>query len=233
MFLNGHYFAVVEGIDECKVELDKEKLYIERMIDRMQLGTKRSEFYVLRIGVLDEVSPQKFEWQIDEKHELIMAPPQMNSLRMEQQSFQKLVEPFIWNYILENKLDDDDNNNNDDNGDDDNNNNDNDNLTTRLRGGKLRSAIPVTTSNNLTPSPSIAAITPLLMGRKKHKLNDIDPSVTLPDDYDVERLYPYLSCALRGQEDGFDITNPSVVKSMQALLTELNKIFLVLIMSLK
>ncbi len=94
----------------------------------------------------------------------------MNSLRMEQQSFQKLVEPFIWNYNLENKLDDDDNNNNDDNGDDDNNNNDNDNLTTRLRGGKLRSAIPVTTSNNLTPSPSVAAITPLLMGRKKHKI---------------------------------------------------------------
>jgi hypothetical protein len=47
MFFDGHYFAVVEGIDECKVELDKKKLYIERMIDRTQLGTKRSEFYEL------------------------------------------------------------------------------------------------------------------------------------------------------------------------------------------
>ncbi len=115
MFINGHYFAVVEGIDESKVELDKKKLYIERMIDRMQPGTKRLEFYVLQIGVLDEVSPQKFEWQIDEQHELITAPPQMNSLRMEQQSFQKLVEPFIWNYIIENKLDDNNDDDNDDN----------------------------------------------------------------------------------------------------------------------
>ncbi len=52
-------------------------------------------------------------------------------------------------------------------------------------------------------------------------LNDIDLSVTLADDYNVERLYPYLSRALGGQEDGFDITNQSVLKSMQALLTEL------------
>ncbi len=113
---------------------------------------------------------------------------------MEQQSFQKLVEPFIWNYIVENKLDDD--NDNDDN--DDDNNNDNNNLTMRLRGGELRSAIPVTTSNNLTPPPPVVAITPLPMGCKKRILNDIDLSVTLPDDYDVERLYPYLSRALGG-----------------------------------
>ncbi len=125
-------------------------------------------------------------------------------------------------------MDDDD----DDNNDNDDNNNDNDDLTTRSRGSELKSAIPVTTSNNLTPPPPVVAITPLPMGLKKRKLNDIDPSVTLPDDYDVERLYPYLSCALGGQEDGFDITNPSVVKSMQMLLTKLT-IFLVLITSLK
>jgi hypothetical protein len=92
-------------------------------------------------------------------------------------------------------------------------------------GGELRSAIPVTTSNNLTPPPPVVTITPLPMGHKKRKLYDIDPSVTLPDDYNVERLYPYLSCALGGQEDRFDITNPSDVKSMQALLTELTTFF--------
>jgi hypothetical protein len=47
MFLDGHCFAVVEGIDECTVELDKKKLCIERMIDWTQPGTKRLEFYVL------------------------------------------------------------------------------------------------------------------------------------------------------------------------------------------
>ncbi len=75
MFFNGHHFAVVEGIDDCKVELDKKKVCIERMIDRTQPGTKRLAFYVLQIGVLGEVSPQKFEWQIDEHRELITAPP--------------------------------------------------------------------------------------------------------------------------------------------------------------
>jgi hypothetical protein len=61
----------------------------------------------------------------------------MNSLRMEQQSFRKLVEPFIWNYMVKNKLDDDDDNNvDDDNNDDDNDNDDNDNndLKSRPRG---------------------------------------------------------------------------------------------------
>ncbi len=75
MFLNRHNFAVVEGIDDCKVELEKKKLCIERMIDMMQPETKRLAFYVLQLGVLDEVSPQKFEWQIDEQRELITAPP--------------------------------------------------------------------------------------------------------------------------------------------------------------
>ncbi len=125
-----------------------------------------------------------------------------------------MVEPFIWNYIIENKLDDDDDN------DDDNNDS-----MTRLRGGELRSAIPVPTSNNLTPPPPVVAITPLPTGCKKRKLNDIDPSVTLPDDDDVERLHPHLSRAIGGREDGFDITNPSAVKSMQALLTELAHFF--------
>ncbi len=55
MFLDGHYFAVVEGIDDCKIELDKKKVCIERMIDRTQPGTKRLAFYVLQIGVLDKV----------------------------------------------------------------------------------------------------------------------------------------------------------------------------------
>jgi hypothetical protein len=109
----------------------------------------------------------------------------MNSLRMEQQSFQKLVELIIWNHIVENKLDGD------------NNDDDDDNLTARLRGGELRNAIPVPTSNNLTPPPPVVAITLLPMGCKKGKLNDIDPSVTLHDD-DVERLYPHLSRALGG-----------------------------------
>ncbi len=68
---------------------------IEHRIDRTQPATKDSEFYVIRIGVLDEASPRKFQWQIDQQNELITSPPRMNSLRLEQQSFPNSVEPFI------------------------------------------------------------------------------------------------------------------------------------------
>jgi hypothetical protein len=69
------------------------------------------------------------------------------------------------------------------------------------------------------------AVTPLPTGCKKCKLKEIDPSVTLPDDDDVERLYPHLSRTLSEQEDGFDISNPSFIKSMQTLITELTNFF--------
>ena len=94
-FLDGHYSTVVEGIDKCKVELDKKKIDVEHRIDRTQPATKDSEFYVIQISVLDEASPQKFQWQIDQQNELITSPPRMNSLWLEQQSFPNSVEPFI------------------------------------------------------------------------------------------------------------------------------------------
>ncbi len=81
-------------------------------------------------------------------------------------------------------------------GDDNDNNNNDDDAMTRLRGGELRSAIPLPMSNHLTPPPSVMAITPLPMSSKKCELNDVDLSVTLSDDDDVEMLYPHLSHAL-------------------------------------
>ena len=39
---------------------------------------------------------------------LIVDPPRLNGLRIKQQSFRKLMEPFVWNYILEKDLDEED-----------------------------------------------------------------------------------------------------------------------------
>jgi hypothetical protein len=72
-----------------------------------------------------------------------------------------------------------------------------------------------------TATSVAAAITLIPMSLKKRKLNKIDLSVTLLDDDSGETLYPHLSLALGGGEDGFDITNPSNLKSMQKLLNEL------------
>ncbi len=55
-FLDGHYSTVVEGIDKCKIELDKKQMDIEHRIDRTQPATKDSEVYAIRIGVLDEAT---------------------------------------------------------------------------------------------------------------------------------------------------------------------------------
>ncbi len=41
IFFDGHYSAVVEGIEECKVELNKKKVTIEKLIDQIQLDAKR------------------------------------------------------------------------------------------------------------------------------------------------------------------------------------------------
>ena len=49
---------------------------------------------------------------------------------------------------------------------DDNDNDDNHSTTRSRGGGELRSAIPVTTSNNVTPPSPVVAITPLPMGHK-------------------------------------------------------------------
>ena len=39
---------------------------------------------------------------------LIVTPPRLNGLRIKQQSFRKLMEPFVWNYILEKDFDEED-----------------------------------------------------------------------------------------------------------------------------
>ncbi len=65
------------------------------------------------------------------------------------------------------------------------------------------------TENYQSPPPPLstamsvaAAITLIPMGHKKCKLNEIDPSVTLLDDDNVETLYLHLSCALGVEKMG-------------------------------
>ncbi len=58
---------------------------------------------------------------------------------------------------------------------------------------------------------------------KKRKLNE-DKVVDVPDDDNVSRSYPHL-CQALGLDDGFDPTDPSIRKSLVALLTKLNCLF--------
>jgi hypothetical protein len=65
------------------------------------------------------------------------------------------------------------------------------------------------------------ANSPTSSAKKKRKLNDAVLLTNVPYDNEVRRLYPHL-CQALGLDDGFDPTNPSIQKSMVALLTGLN-----------
>ncbi len=111
------------------------------------------------------------------------------------------MEQFKWNYVLEKEDDDDidadDEDNkavvNKDNDDDISTDDDNDNVSSTT------------------------------MSNKKRKYDII----TLSDDgdmskLDMAKLYPHLLQALGGGDDGFDPNDPSVRRSMNSLLRELN-----------
>ena len=55
-----------------------------------------------------DLSPKKIEMRKYRDGRLIVTPPRLNGLRIKQQSFRKLMEPFVWNYILEKDLDEED-----------------------------------------------------------------------------------------------------------------------------
>ena len=89
------------------VEIYAKKLDINACING--LSPKHRELvYFIRIGVNTDLSPQKNEMQKYSDGRMIVTPPRLNGLRIKQQSFRKLMEPFVWNYILEKDLDEED-----------------------------------------------------------------------------------------------------------------------------
>ena len=120
-FLGGHWFAS----DDCEIKLDSKKIDLDAYIDGTPPSRlKRKKFYVVRIGNKTERSPNKIEEQMGQDGRLITTPPQLNGIGIKTQSFQRIVEPFIWNYLVENNEDgDDDNDDNNISDDDDEKNN--------------------------------------------------------------------------------------------------------------
>jgi hypothetical protein len=139
--------------------------------------------------------------QKDSDGRLIVIPPQLNGLRIKQQSFRQFTEQYKWNYILlDNNVDED--HKDEDDGEDNEDDSD------------------VDSEDNATSSP--------MTSNKKRKYNAVQVMITPGDDdmkanSNMVKSYPYLSQALGG-EDGFDPTNPSVKRSMRELLKELNKL---------
>ena len=98
-FLGGHRFAC----DDCEIELDQKKIDLNAYINRTPPSQlKQRGFYIIRIGNKTKRLPNKIEEQMGQDGWLITTPPRLNGIGIKTQSFQRIVEPFIWNYLVEN-----------------------------------------------------------------------------------------------------------------------------------
>jgi hypothetical protein len=66
---------------------------------------KGKGFYVIRIGNKSEQSPNKIEELIVLDGRLTTTPSRVNEIGIKTQSFQRIVDPCIWNFILEKDMD--------------------------------------------------------------------------------------------------------------------------------
>jgi hypothetical protein len=99
-FLEGHHFNTSKGMGSF--EVDTKKLDVNAFI----LGTSakhRVKVHVIRIGIVNEYSPRKIEMQIRDSR-MIYTPPRMNGIQIKPQSFRKCMDPFVWNYVVDNGL---------------------------------------------------------------------------------------------------------------------------------
>ena len=105
MFLDGHHFCTSNGMGSF--EVDMKKLDINACI----LGVPakhRVKVHVIRIGIINDYSLRKIEEQMGQDGRLITTPPRLNGIGIKSQSFQRIADPFIWNFILENSMDEED-----------------------------------------------------------------------------------------------------------------------------
>ena len=190
VFLEGYLFSTINCDCDGTFEVDRKKMDIDAFIQG-ESANKRKDIAFIRIGVLHAKSPRKIEMQKDSDGRMITTPPRLSGLRLQQSSFRRLIEPTLWNYILDNDSEE---------------GKEVDESSSDEEDDSVVSPTP--------PEPSYlvaASITPV-------------KNATPVDNNHTSNKYPHLSRAL-GDEDGyFDPADPSVIKSMQGLLQEINNL---------
>jgi hypothetical protein len=127
----------------------------------------------------------------------------LNGIGIKSQSFRRLAEPYIWNFIIENNDKDDIVENDKEDGDG--------------VAAVAAAAAAAASTTTAAASTTTALLHPPVPANKKRKLENGVSNEYVSSNYSS---YPNLSSAL-GQEDGFDPTDSSVRKKMRALLAEL------------
>ena len=201
-FLRGHRFAS----DDCEIELTSKMIDLDAYIDGTPPSQlKRKKFYVVRVGNKSQQSPNKIEEQKGQDGRSIST--QLNGIGIKTQSFRRIVEPFIWNYLVESDME-----GNDSIGVPENNAEDKDSIGI-LAGPQLTppgATVMATITSSSSSSPPVPA-------NKKRKLNEVTSNVDVSSNDD----YSHLLRALGKEEDGFNPADHTIQKIMRGLLAEL------------
>ena len=105
MFLGGHRYV----IDNCAIEFEQKKIDLDAYINGTPPSRlQRRKLYVVRIGNKSEQSHNKIEEQIGRDGRLITTPPSVSGIGIKTQSFGRIADPFIWNFLLEKDIDEED-----------------------------------------------------------------------------------------------------------------------------
>ena len=112
-FIWGHQFITASNHNTGTFEIDSKTMDLNTYINGVS-PKHRVKSHFIWIGVLTVHSPRKFEMQKDSDSQMMVIPPRLNGLLLQQQSLRKVMDPFLWNYILEKGLEVDSSINEDD-----------------------------------------------------------------------------------------------------------------------
>jgi hypothetical protein len=98
VFIEGYLFSTINC--DGTFEVETKKMNMHAFIQE-ESPKKRKDITIIRIGILHANSPRKIEMQKDSDGRLITIPPQLNGLRIKQQSFRQFTEQYKWKYILD------------------------------------------------------------------------------------------------------------------------------------
>ena len=195
------------AVDDCAIAFDQKKLDLNAYINGTPPSQlKRRGFYVVRIGNKSEQSPNKIEEQTDRDGRLITTPPRLRELGIKRQSFRRIVDPFIWNFMLEKNKEDDTNK---------------DNSLLSSFSSSSSSLVSSSSQSLSTDSTTTALLHPPVPANKKRKLENGVSDEYVSSKKDDYYSYPNLSSALGQEDGGFNPTDSTVRKKMRAVLAEL------------
>ena len=101
LFIEGHRFSSRHCMGTF--EIDSKTIDLNLFINGVS-PVHRVMRQIIRIGIINDYSPRKIEMQKDSDGRMMVISPRLNELLLRQRSLRKLMDPFLWNYVLEKEL---------------------------------------------------------------------------------------------------------------------------------